>query len=935
MEVHGELRGPSPGQPQVDGKFLEVDGRRFLLKGVAYGTFAPDNQGSQFPSAERIEQDFALMAAAGINTVRTYTPPPPALLDAALRHGLKVMVGLAWPQHIPFLDDRRLTRSIRREAVTDVRRIASHPAALLFALGNEIPAGIVRWHGHGRIARFLSELYEDVKAAAPDSLLTYVNFPPTEHLDLDVFDVFAYNVYLHREPELRGYIARLQHLAGNRPLLLAEAGADSLREGLDGQARITASHLRTAFAEGAYGAVAYSWTDEWWRGGQSVDDWAFGLVDEARHPKPALAAVKQVFANAPFPSSDRTMWPKVSVVVCAHDAADTIDDCLTSLAGLTYPDMEVIVVDDGSSDATGDIARGYTGVRVIKIPQGGLSAARNAGLAGAVGEIIAYTDADVRVDPDWLTYLVQPFLTSDVSGVGGPNVVPADDPWVSQCVARAPGGPTHVMLDDRIAEHVPGCNMAFRRDALLAIDGFNPVYVRAGDDVDVCWRLQAKKLEIAFAPAALVWHHHRPTVRGYWRQQVGYGEGETWLDAHHPEKFLGGQMVWGGRIYSPLPFLRTSAERRVNTGVWGTAAFPSIYSTGAHRWQYLPHSPAWMAVSLVLSLIGIFGPLAGMDAAWLPLIAGIVGGTITVTRCALCGWRSNLDGLPTIGGWSTRQSRFLYRGLIAWLHLLQPLARFRGRLRGLSRPQPIAPQHVTRQPWKSPMPTLRDVVVSARLLTRAGTEHSFWSASWIPHTTLLTELVGDLCASRPAPIVDVDEGWRPDRDLSLAIGRWGWLHVRTVVEEHEHGACLLRIRARLRQSFVGTLRGVTLAVLVAGGMSASVFIYDMSVTLLVSAVGVAAIGARSTWQAIRGAAVLDRAVTRVGEAAGLRKLPISTRDEAPEPSNLESTAPPSVESTVARPAEPPVSPVLEPVVAPSVTPALRQRAEKSRSDFSG
>ncbi|MEO1959966.1 MAG: extracellular solute-binding protein, partial [Paracoccus sp. (in: a-proteobacteria)] len=78
--------------------------------------------------------------------------------------------------------------------------------ALLFALGNEIPAGIVRWHGHRRIERFLRELYEDVKAAAPDSLLTYVNFPPTEHLELDAFDVFAYNVYLHRETELRGYL---------------------------------------------------------------------------------------------------------------------------------------------------------------------------------------------------------------------------------------------------------------------------------------------------------------------------------------------------------------------------------------------------------------------------------------------------------------------------------------------------------------------------------------------------------------------------------------------------------------------------------------------------------------------------------------------------------------------------------------------------------
>jgi GT2 family glycosyltransferase len=459
-----------------------------------------------------------------------------------------MMIGLAWPQHIPFLDDRRLTRKIRCDATADVRRMAAHPAALLFALGNEIPAGIVRWHGHRRIERFLRELYEDVKTAAPDSLLTYVNFPPTEHLELDAFDVFAYNVYLHRETELRGYLARLQHLAGSRPLLLAEAGGDSLREGLDGQASITATHLRTAFAEGACGAVAYSWTDEWWRGGRAVDDWAFGLVDEARRAKPALAAVQQVFASAPFPSCERATWPRVSVVVCAYNAADTIAECLTSLSELTYPDTEVIVVDDGSIDTTGDIARGYSGVRVIELPNGGLSAARNAGLAAATGEIVAYTDADVRVDPDWLTYLVQPLLASDVVGVGGPNVVPADDPWVSQCVARAPGGPIHVMLDDRIAEHVPGCNMAFRRDALLSVDGFNPVYVRAGDDVDICWRLQAKKLEIGFAPSALVWHHRRASVRAFWGQQVGYGEGEAWLDAHHPEKFLGGQMLWRGRI---------------------------------------------------------------------------------------------------------------------------------------------------------------------------------------------------------------------------------------------------------------------------------------------------------------------------------------------------------------------------------------------------
>ena len=510
----------------VNGKFLAVDGRRFLVKGASYGTFAPDTGDQQFPPRTQIDADFGLMAAAGVNTVRTYTPPTDALLDAAARHGLYVMAGLSWPQHVPFLDDARGTRRIRRHLTDVVRRMARHPALLLFAVANEIPGAIVRWHGHQRIERFLSRLLEDVKSAAPASLFTYVNYPPTEFLDLDCFDLYAVNVYLHQEAALRGYLARLQHVAGNKPLLLAEAGADSFREGLDGQAQITAMHLRCAFEAGACGAIAYAWTDEWWRGGRLVDDWAFGLVDANRTPKPALAAATQAFGEAPFSSATQDRWPTVSVVVCAYNAADTLEDCLTALEALAYRNTELIVVNDGSRDATASIARRHAGVRVIDLLNGGLGAARNAGLAAASGEIVAFTDADCRVDPDWLTYLVYPLVASDVVGVGGPNVVPPDDPWMAQCVARAPGGPTHVMLDDHTAEHVPGCNMAFRRDALLTIDGFNPVYLRAGDDVDICWRLQARGLRIGFAPAALVWHHHRTSVQGYWRQQVGYGEGK-------------------------------------------------------------------------------------------------------------------------------------------------------------------------------------------------------------------------------------------------------------------------------------------------------------------------------------------------------------------------------------------------------------------------
>lgn len=221
--------------------------------------------------------------------------------------------------------------------------------------------------------------------------------------------------------------------------------------------------------------------------------------------------------------------------------------------------------------------------------------------------------------------------------------------------------------------------------------------------------------------------------------------------------------------------------------------------------------------------------------------------------------------------------------LIAWLHLLQPLARLTGWLRGKSAPHTVAQQHMTGQPWKPPMPTLRDVFASARLVGRKGMERSFWSERWVSPASLLTELVGSLRAARPAQVVEVDEGWHPDRDLSVAVGKWGWLHLRSVVEEHENGACLLRTRTRLRPSFMGTLRGATLAVVVAGGASASVFIYDLSVTLFVSALAIVAIGARAAWQAIRGATILDRALARVTATSGMLTLPVASKAESTEP----------------------------------------------------
>ncbi len=874
----------------VDGKFLSVGRDRFLVKGVSYGTFAPDAAGDQFPPPDVVSADFARMREAGFNTVRAYTLPAPRVLDEAARHGLRMMIGLPWPQHVAFLDDPDLCRGIREDIIARVRELSGHPAALVFALGNEVPAPIVRWHGQARVERFIRELYHDVKAAAPEALLTYVNYPPTEYLSLPFLDVCAFNVYLHAEADLRRYIARLQHLAGHRPLLLAEAGADSRREGEDGQAAIAAMHVRTAFSEGACGAVVFAWTDEWWRGGRPVDDWAFGLVDAARKPKPALGAVVRAFADAPFPEAERRTWPRISVVVCAYNEAATIDECLTSIENLTYPDYEIILVNDGSRDATGDIARRHASVRVLDIPNGGLSAARNVGLEHAAGEIVAYTDGDVRVDPDWLTHLVRPFLTSDVVGAGGPNLVPADDPPMAQCIARAPGSPTQVMLDDRIAEHVPGCNMAFRRDALLEVGGFNPIYLRAGDDVDICWRLQARGWKIGFAPSALVWHRHRASLRAYWRQQVGYGEGESWLKPHHPDQFQGLHIGWRGRIYGPLPFHRSLTRARVNSGTWGTAPFPSVYTIDTYPFAFMPHSARWQVAAAALIGLGAATLLTsqiGLALALLTVGTGALG--TTVARCARYARVTDIEGLPPLVRRPRRLSRILYRSRIAGLYFVQPLARAWGRLRGA-----MSPPEVLRPPAngrRAPAATggVRDLWAAA---SRHTLPRRYWSETWVAAETLLAQLTARLERVREVRTVEIDDGWQADRDIAVGLNRWARLHVRALVEEHRDGRCLVRLARRLRATPRLWLLGACIAGAALAGAAAGPAPYWPWIAGAGAAL--AAWAARTVRQSARAVAAVDAAVADTAEALELMRLP-----DAPSPEGTRESAEPVPETGAA------------------------------------
>src|SRR5574341_1769136 len=535
------------GRPRVRGKFVFLEDKKFYIRGVTYGTFRPREDGSEYPDPKVVEQDFAMMSANGVNAVRTYTVPPRWLLDAALRNGLRVMMGLPLDRYVGFLTDKKGAPDLVGLVRTGVRSCAGHPAILCYTIGNEVSASTARWLGRRRMERYLERLYWAAKAEDPDGLVTYVNYPSTEYLQLPFLDLVCFNVYLEAQERLEAYLTRLQNLADERPLFLTEVGLDSLRHCEQEQARTLDWQIRTAFATGCAGAFVYAWTDEWFSAGAGVDDWDFGLTRRDRSPKPALAAVRQAFADVPVPSD--LAWPRISVVVCSYNGERTIDECLEGLRALEYPDFEVIVVDDGSTDGTAAIARRH-GLAPITTDHGGLSHARNVGIEAATGEIVAFIDDDARPDPHWLTYLAVSFLRTGHVGVGGPNIAPTGDGVVAECVANPPGGPVHVLLSDQEAEHIPGCNMAFRKADLEAIGGFDTQFRKAGDDVDICWRLREAGGTLGFSPAAVVWHHRRNTVHASWKQQQGYTMAEVLLERKWPERYnSGGHVSWAGRIY--------------------------------------------------------------------------------------------------------------------------------------------------------------------------------------------------------------------------------------------------------------------------------------------------------------------------------------------------------------------------------------------------
>jgi GT2 family glycosyltransferase len=815
---------------RVNGKFFARGGRRLRIQGVTYGPFAPGLDGQQFPSVKQVRQDLAAMRAAGINAFRTYHFPPVWLLELADEHGLQVFVDIPWRKHLCFLESTAAQAEARAAIHEAALRGRSHPCLLAYSVANEIPPDVIRWHGARRVECFLAELADVVRQADPEGLVTYASYPPTEYLDLSPFDFVTFNVYLHDRETFARYLCRLQHLVGDKPLLLAELGMDTLHHGEQSQADFLAGHARESRLLGLAGLFVFSWTDDWFTGGHRIEDWAFGITHADRSPKAAYHAVREVFETPLHGLLVRT--PRVSVVVCTYNGARTLEQCLRSLQSLDYPDYEVIVVDDGSADNTREILAHFPEVKVIRQPNRGLSAARNIGLHAAAGEVVAYTDSDCFADADWLTHLVSQLERSGAAAVGGPNLTP-DDGWLAACVAASPGQPTHVLESDQVAEHIPGCNMAFRREALLAINGFDPLYRKAGDDVDVCWRLQQSGRWITFAPGAFVWHHRRQGPRSYLRQQSGYGEAEALLRFHHPDRFNGrGEGKWRGMLYgAALRGLRLGADI-IYRGVFSTGLFQCIYRPGPAHWAMLPATLEWHALAMIVAASGLL---------WLPALfiaLGMLGLSVLIAILQ--------SSQATI---SAEHRGLSSRAVVAALCYIQPLVRSWKRYQTrFFHPGVVVPDAELPAEPAEPLPLRGERTVD------------YWSEQWHDRSQLLSAVVAYLTERRWAKAID--PGWS-DWDVVVYCHPWTEVAACTVQEDHGGGRRLIRTRFRLRLRNWARLVGAA-ALLAAAGVAAWLSPAaggGIAACLLALGAGVWCRGAR---RAARAVAVFDRAAGKLG-----------------------------------------------------------------------
>jgi hypothetical protein len=362
------------------------------------------------------------------------------------------------------------------------------------------------------------------------------------------------------------------------------------------------------------------------------------------------------------------------------------------------------------------------------------------------------------------------------------------------------------------------------------VGGFDANFRVAGDDVDICWRIQEAGHRLGFSPAAMVWHHRRNSVRAYWRQQRGYGRAEALLERKWPERYnAAGHVRWGGRLYGRGVTLPLSRRRRVNHGRWGFGLFQSIYEPAPGSLSVLPLMPEWYLVIAALALV------SGLGAIWRPLLLALPVLAGAVLTAVLQAVKSTQHAAPITPGAQRRVPRSRFRAMTMFLYLVQPAARLWGRLA-----YGLAPWRLRRLGRSVGLPVPR---------VRLG-----WSEAWEDPEARVGALERALLA-QDARVVrgDAFARW----DLEVAPGPLGRMRARLAIEEHGQGRQLVRMRSWPRCPGVGLA-----AVGLMGGACAGAFLDGNPLAGIVLAVLCAAVIVRIAVDLAVAAGALSEAFER-------------------------------------------------------------------------
>jgi cellulose synthase/poly-beta-1,6-N-acetylglucosamine synthase-like glycosyltransferase len=233
----------------------------------------------------------------------------------------------------------------------------------------------------------------------------------------------------------------------------------------------------------------------------------------------------------------------VTVVVPVHNRELTIQPLMESLQKLDYDrnKVEVIVVDGNSTDKTQEIVKKYP-VKLIVEKKKGLNRARNTGIKSSKGDIIAFTDSDCIVPPNWITKIVENFKDPKVSCVGG-SAKALDTDFISQyadnsVVRLMPFFTKREELDSvkPFLRHPAGCNMAFRRKVAEDVGYFDESIQYGFDEVEFADRVCKAGHKMVLDPEVVVWHKHRSSLKEFLKQNFQYGKGSGLVLKHNKLK---------------------------------------------------------------------------------------------------------------------------------------------------------------------------------------------------------------------------------------------------------------------------------------------------------------------------------------------------------------------------------------------------------------